>query len=114
MTKGEKIYLGDSVYLEFTGHDYKLTTEDGRREMNVIFLDEPVAAGLHKALGAALYPEDCSDASSSGNGEVSDVDDAEPLPGEIEVQCPECLVLTFRSELDLFGGLCEACHEQED
>ena len=34
-----KIYLGDGVYCEFSGHDFMLTTENGIEVTNTIYLE---------------------------------------------------------------------------
>lgn len=41
-----KEYLGDGVYVELYGHQIKLTTEDGYKETNVIFLEPEVFNAL--------------------------------------------------------------------
>jgi len=34
-----KIYIGDGVYLEFSGYDFMMTTSNGRDVTNEIFFD---------------------------------------------------------------------------
>jgi len=41
-----KDYLGDSVYAEFTGYGIILTTENGMRPSNTIFLEPEVLEAL--------------------------------------------------------------------
>lgn len=42
----KKVYLGDSVYGEFDGSGIKLTTEDGVRVSNDIYLEMEVILAL--------------------------------------------------------------------
>lgn len=42
----DKIYLGDAVYAEFDGYGIKLTTEDGLRATNAIYLEPEVYENL--------------------------------------------------------------------
>ena len=42
----EKVYLGDGVYVQFDGHHFVLTAEDGTRVTNTIYLDMQVYQGL--------------------------------------------------------------------
>lgn len=42
MNRFEKVYLGDGVYISFDGDQYRLTTENGIEETNVIFMDPDV------------------------------------------------------------------------
>lgn len=42
-----KIYLGDAVYAEDQGDRIKLTTEDGIKASNTIFLEDSVMMSLH-------------------------------------------------------------------
>ena len=44
--KGEKQYMGDSVYADFDGGHIVLTTENGFGPSNTIYLDDGVAARL--------------------------------------------------------------------
>jgi hypothetical protein len=46
MTVPKKIYLGDAVYAEFDGFGITLTTEDGIRVTNEIFLEPAVTQSL--------------------------------------------------------------------
>jgi len=41
-----KTYLGDGLYVEFEGYQYKLYTSDGERITNVIYLDPDVLASF--------------------------------------------------------------------
>lgn len=43
-----KVYLGDAVYAKMEPHGITLTTEDGIRTTNVIFLEPDVLANLVK------------------------------------------------------------------
>lgn len=45
---GEKQYLGDSVYVEWDGVMFKLTTDNGEGPTNAIFLEPEVVAALVK------------------------------------------------------------------
>jgi len=42
----QKIYLGDSVYVEIENEMVKLTTDNGEGPSNTIFLDEAVLLSL--------------------------------------------------------------------
>lgn len=44
----EKRYLGDGVYAASDGYHIILTTEDGIRVQNTIFLEPPVLAALNR------------------------------------------------------------------
>lgn len=46
--KIQKEYLGDRVYVEFAGEQIILTTEDGERILNTIYLELKVYAALTK------------------------------------------------------------------
>jgi len=39
MKNNNKIYLGDSVYVEFSGYDFTVTTENGFGASNEIIMD---------------------------------------------------------------------------
>jgi hypothetical protein len=41
-----KTYLGDGVYVEFDGDGFKISTEDGIRTTNVIYLELEVYSAL--------------------------------------------------------------------
>lgn len=41
-----KAYLGDSVYIEFDGVQIILTTENGERASNTIYLERGMCEGL--------------------------------------------------------------------
>jgi hypothetical protein len=43
---GEKVYLGDGVYADIENGMVKLTTEDGIRVTNVVFLELEVGRAL--------------------------------------------------------------------
>ena len=43
---GNKTYLGDSVYADFDGYHFVLTTEDGVTVSNTIYLDPDVYEAL--------------------------------------------------------------------
>lgn len=43
-----KIYIGDGVYCEFQGYDFRLTTEDGISAQNEIFLEPSHIEALYK------------------------------------------------------------------
>ena len=48
---GDKVYLGDAVYVEFDkviAGDVLLTTEDGYSVTNAIYVEPQVFASLHK------------------------------------------------------------------
>lgn len=51
-----KVYLGDAVYAEWQRGDLVLTTEDGIRATNTIFLDLEVLAALVTYLAASELP----------------------------------------------------------
>jgi hypothetical protein len=51
-----KTYLGDAVYLEFIDGRAVLTTENGLRATNTIFLEPEVGFALMKELQAWLKP----------------------------------------------------------
>lgn len=44
----EKRYLGDAVYVDFDGHGFQLTTENGIRATNVIILEPETLAALNR------------------------------------------------------------------
>lgn len=44
--KSRKEYLGDGVYIDHDGYQFKLTTEDGYSETNTIYLDPQVVDSL--------------------------------------------------------------------
>lgn len=46
MSESNKEYIGDGVYVTFDGCMLRLTTEDGIRTTNEIFLEPEVYAGL--------------------------------------------------------------------
>lgn len=45
-TKQTKVYLGDSVYMEFNLDQFKLTTENGFGATNTIFFDWDILKNL--------------------------------------------------------------------
>jgi hypothetical protein len=47
------IYLGDGVYAAFEGDQLKLSTSDGVRQINVIYLEPEVVEALQRYLKAA-------------------------------------------------------------
>lgn len=47
----QKFYLGDGVYIELQPHALKLTTENGIRTTNTIYLEDEVILALLKHLG---------------------------------------------------------------
>jgi len=52
MNPGEKCYLGDAIYAKNDGHGIELTTEDGIRATNVIYLEPDVIVALLRILGS--------------------------------------------------------------
>ncbi len=44
----EKVYLGDSVYVEVSRGMLKLTTENGLGPSNIIYLERPVYEALKR------------------------------------------------------------------
>ena len=58
----EKRYLGDGVYVEFDGYQFKLTTENGIRMTNTIYLEPSVFRALEQ------YVEAVRDATSRQAG----------------------------------------------
>lgn len=62
--KNRKEYLGDAVYADFDGYHIVLTTEDGIRTTNEIFLEPHVFEALiryHKTLYTSLSKENPPD-----------------------------------------------------
>lgn len=57
---GKKAYLGDGVYAEFEGPSaiLKLTTSDGLRETNVIYLEPEVIRDLLEFLTPLYLPDE--------------------------------------------------------
>ena len=53
MTKNQKIYLGDGVYLFYDGYHYVLTTENGIETSNVIYLEPAVVLAFYKMTKAS-------------------------------------------------------------
>lgn len=53
---GEKAYLGDGVYVDIEDGMIKLTTEDGYRATNTIYLEGGVYAALVRYLAALKKP----------------------------------------------------------
>jgi hypothetical protein len=51
---GDKVYLGDGVYVEFTAYGLTLTTEDGVRTTNIVFLEPEVYDALTRAVNQRL------------------------------------------------------------
>lgn len=56
--KETKIYLGDAVYCEFDGYQFRLTTEDGMGPTNEIFLEPQVLDILNKFADKVLKPQE--------------------------------------------------------
>ena len=48
----EKTYLGDAVYVEFDGYCFKLTTENGVRATNTIYLEPGPLKSLQRYVEA--------------------------------------------------------------
>jgi hypothetical protein len=42
----KKVYLGDSVYAEFNGYAFILTTKNGYGPSNIIVLEPPIISAL--------------------------------------------------------------------
>lgn len=43
-----KVYLGDSVYVDYDGFHFIMTTENGQGPSNIIYIERGVAIGLLK------------------------------------------------------------------
>lgn len=50
MKEGDKVYLGDSVYLSYDGYHYILTTENGLEATNTIYLEPQVIDELFRRI----------------------------------------------------------------
>ena len=51
-----KVYLGDAVYVTHDGYHIVLTTEDGIRTTNTVYLEPPVWAALQRVVAAWHQP----------------------------------------------------------
>jgi len=47
-----KVYLGDAVYVSHDGYHIVLTTEDGIRTTNTIYLEPPMWAALQRVVAS--------------------------------------------------------------
>lgn len=54
----EKTYLGDSVYAEFDGSGYMLTTENGLGPTNTIYLEPEVVHALETFIAKPATPKE--------------------------------------------------------
>jgi Mn-dependent DtxR family transcriptional regulator len=68
----KKVYLGDSVYVEFDGYGLVLTTENGYGPTNTIIMEPEVVHNLQEYVAA--LKEEASDARASE--EDHDADDS--------------------------------------
>lgn len=69
----EKRYIGDAVYVEYNGHSFVLTTENGITTTNIIFLEPEVYTELLK-YGLKVKHNNMSAEEISGRGN----DDIDP------------------------------------
>lgn len=56
VTIGEKVYLGDGVYVQYEDRALTLTSENGLQVLNRIVLEDDVYVALLKYVGRLRHP----------------------------------------------------------
>lgn len=69
MTKSEKAYLGDGVYMDFDGYHIVLTTNNGREDTNTVYLEPEVLDNMLRMLKTMEQKWNKIDADSKRLGE---------------------------------------------
>jgi hypothetical protein len=57
-TMTKKVYLGDAVYVEYDGYGLVLTTEDGIRATNTIYLEPEVCQAFSQFIHSLRAPDE--------------------------------------------------------
>lgn len=53
-----KMYLGDSVYVEYDGHDVRISTNNGEEDRNTIYLNPDIIINLLEYLKITIASSD--------------------------------------------------------